>query len=237
VIINLIASTATEKGLSVQAELDSGIYPTGIKVSDEELAAVPLKPASFQGDWDLHDGRALALVVFYDQNVHRPTMCLVGFSTPEVHGGHTLVIVVFCDQNVYQLIIWHIGSFTPEIVVISILLHHQIPSVSAHDESSAKVWQRFGNRYQRIGGHRTVEEARTRLEAGFAAIGEACINASRKGKDLVEGAISTLRTMPYYLWRVDEGGESYVVEAVEQVVEGALVAGFFAGLLPLINSR
>ena len=40
VIINLIANTTTHAGLKIQAELDSGKYPTGIKVSDEELAAV-----------------------------------------------------------------------------------------------------------------------------------------------------------------------------------------------------
>ncbi|MGH8566329.1 MAG: ISAzo13-like element transposase-related protein, partial [Gammaproteobacteria bacterium] len=36
----------------IQAELDNGHYPTGIKVSDEELAAVNLKRAEFHGDWN-----------------------------------------------------------------------------------------------------------------------------------------------------------------------------------------
>jgi hypothetical protein len=52
VIINLIANTATQEGLNIQAELDTGAYPTGIKVSDEELAAVNLVPAGFHGDWN-----------------------------------------------------------------------------------------------------------------------------------------------------------------------------------------
>ncbi len=52
VIIQLIANTATAQGLHIQAELDSGVYPTGIKVTDEELAAVRLKPAPFHGDWN-----------------------------------------------------------------------------------------------------------------------------------------------------------------------------------------
>ncbi len=52
VIINLIASTTTRTGLKIQAELDNGHYPTGIKVSDEELAAVNLKRADFYGDWN-----------------------------------------------------------------------------------------------------------------------------------------------------------------------------------------
>jgi transposase len=52
VILNLIAATTTQKGLKIQAELDKGLYPTGVKVSDEELAAVNLKPADFHGDWN-----------------------------------------------------------------------------------------------------------------------------------------------------------------------------------------
>ena len=52
VIINLIANTATQSGLKFNAELDAGVYPTGIKVTDEELAAVNLKRDKFHGDWN-----------------------------------------------------------------------------------------------------------------------------------------------------------------------------------------
>jgi hypothetical protein len=52
VVVNLIGNTRTAKGLTVQAELDRGTYPTGISVSDEELAAVALEPASFRGEWN-----------------------------------------------------------------------------------------------------------------------------------------------------------------------------------------
>lgn len=52
VIINLIANTATQQGLIVKAGLDTGSYPTGIKVSDEELALVNLTPENFHGDWN-----------------------------------------------------------------------------------------------------------------------------------------------------------------------------------------
>jgi hypothetical protein len=52
VIINLIAATTTRKGLRIRAGLDDGLYPTGIKVSDEQLAAVNLMPDSFHGDWN-----------------------------------------------------------------------------------------------------------------------------------------------------------------------------------------
>jgi hypothetical protein len=52
VIVNLIAATSTQHGLFIRAELDTGHYPAGIKVSDAELAAVRLKPADFHGDWN-----------------------------------------------------------------------------------------------------------------------------------------------------------------------------------------
>lgn len=52
VILNLIAATSTQQGLRIKAELDSGLYPTGIKVTDAELAAVNLKRADFHGDWN-----------------------------------------------------------------------------------------------------------------------------------------------------------------------------------------
>jgi hypothetical protein len=52
VIVNLIAATTTQTGLTVQAELDEGHYPTGIKVSDDQLAQVNLKLDSFHGDWN-----------------------------------------------------------------------------------------------------------------------------------------------------------------------------------------
>jgi hypothetical protein len=52
VIVNLIAATSTQQGLKIRAELDSGLYPTGIKVTDAELAAVHFKPADFHGDWN-----------------------------------------------------------------------------------------------------------------------------------------------------------------------------------------
>jgi len=52
VVINLIANTTTKAGLKLQAELDEGTYPTGIKVSDRELSAVNLKRAQFHGEWN-----------------------------------------------------------------------------------------------------------------------------------------------------------------------------------------
>jgi Rhodopirellula transposase DDE domain len=52
VVVNLIGNTTTRTGLKVQAALDTNSYPTGIKVSDEELAAVKIERAKFHGDWN-----------------------------------------------------------------------------------------------------------------------------------------------------------------------------------------
>jgi hypothetical protein len=52
VIVNLIAHTTTRQGLYIEAALATNPYPTGIVVSDQELAAVSLKRADFHGDWN-----------------------------------------------------------------------------------------------------------------------------------------------------------------------------------------
>jgi hypothetical protein len=51
-VVELIAATTTKTGLKVQADLDTGYYPTGVKISDAELAAVPLQPHDWHGDWN-----------------------------------------------------------------------------------------------------------------------------------------------------------------------------------------
>ncbi len=52
VIVNLIANTTTRTGLTIQAELDNGTYPTGIKVTDQQLKNVRLQQAAFHGEWN-----------------------------------------------------------------------------------------------------------------------------------------------------------------------------------------
>jgi hypothetical protein len=52
VIMELIGATTTCTGLTVQAVRDLGTYPTKIKVSDAELAAVPVAPHTFHGEWN-----------------------------------------------------------------------------------------------------------------------------------------------------------------------------------------
>jgi len=51
-IVNLIANTTTETGLSVEASLDYTSYAQGIKVSDEEMEQLNLKREAFHGEWN-----------------------------------------------------------------------------------------------------------------------------------------------------------------------------------------
>lgn len=52
VVVNLIGATRTKSGLRVKARLDQNIYPKKVKVTDEELRSVKLKPHKFHGDWN-----------------------------------------------------------------------------------------------------------------------------------------------------------------------------------------
>ena len=52
VIVELIAATQTRSGLKVRAELDRGRYPLGVRISDRELAAVPLRRHDWHGEWN-----------------------------------------------------------------------------------------------------------------------------------------------------------------------------------------
>ena len=52
VIVSLIAATATSTGLRIEAALDPGRYPTGIKVPQKEMNALSLKPDAFHPEWN-----------------------------------------------------------------------------------------------------------------------------------------------------------------------------------------
>jgi Rhodopirellula transposase DDE domain len=52
VVVNLIGSTRTRTGLTIQAELDANTYDKGIKVTEQEMESVRLKRDEFHGDWN-----------------------------------------------------------------------------------------------------------------------------------------------------------------------------------------
>ena len=52
VVVNLIGHTTTETGLAIQSELDEGSYPTGRKVSDEQMEGLSIRREKFHGEWN-----------------------------------------------------------------------------------------------------------------------------------------------------------------------------------------
>ena len=52
VIVDLISATTTDTGLTVRCELDTGRYPKGIAVTDQEMAEIDLHRADFHGEWN-----------------------------------------------------------------------------------------------------------------------------------------------------------------------------------------
>ena len=51
-IVSLIGSTHSRAGLRVRSELDRGAYPSGVTVTDAQLATVRLERHRFHGDWN-----------------------------------------------------------------------------------------------------------------------------------------------------------------------------------------
>jgi len=52
IVLELLSHTTTKEGLTVTARKDSNSYPTGIKVSEEEIAALHLLRDAFHGEWN-----------------------------------------------------------------------------------------------------------------------------------------------------------------------------------------
>jgi len=51
-IVSLIGSTQSRSGLRVRSELDRGAYPSGLTITDAQLATVRLERHRFHGDWN-----------------------------------------------------------------------------------------------------------------------------------------------------------------------------------------
>jgi len=52
VVVNLIGSVTTDRGLRVKAALDENAYEAGVKVSDADLASIDLRRDEFHGEWN-----------------------------------------------------------------------------------------------------------------------------------------------------------------------------------------
>ena len=51
-VIELISATTTKTGLTIHADHDPATYTKGIKITDAQLAAVPLHPHDWHGEWN-----------------------------------------------------------------------------------------------------------------------------------------------------------------------------------------
>jgi hypothetical protein len=51
-VVELIGHTRTSKGLRVKAKLDTGSYPTGLKISDTQMKGLSLHKDVFHGEWN-----------------------------------------------------------------------------------------------------------------------------------------------------------------------------------------
>jgi hypothetical protein len=51
-VVELIASTTTKAGLTVRCELDTRIYPKGLKVDDAEMVTLNIKGVAFHPEWN-----------------------------------------------------------------------------------------------------------------------------------------------------------------------------------------
>jgi hypothetical protein len=49
-VIELISGTSTTTGLTIKADYDLNWYPKGVKITDAQLAAIPLAPHTFHSD-------------------------------------------------------------------------------------------------------------------------------------------------------------------------------------------
>lgn len=51
-VVNLIANTTTTTGLTVQCKLDPNLYPTKIKVTNQQKKSIPITRHEFHGEWN-----------------------------------------------------------------------------------------------------------------------------------------------------------------------------------------
>ena len=52
VVVKLISSTKTTKGLDVECEIDKGIYETGIKITKNQMEKINIIGSQFHGEWN-----------------------------------------------------------------------------------------------------------------------------------------------------------------------------------------
>lgn len=51
-VVNLIGSTKTETGLKVKCDIDTSLYPIGLKITNEQMEQLRIHPNDFHGEWN-----------------------------------------------------------------------------------------------------------------------------------------------------------------------------------------
>lgn len=51
-VINLISATRTKTGLSIKASLDTNEYQTGVRISDQQMQQLQIRPHAVHGQWN-----------------------------------------------------------------------------------------------------------------------------------------------------------------------------------------
>ncbi|MFE2738890.1 ISAzo13 family transposase [Streptomyces sp. NPDC059349] len=112
VIVQSIAATTTKTGLTVHAELDTDEYPTGIQVSDEEIAALPITRHRFHGDWNY---------TLHPQLPPGTTLINATTGQPPANNPHPLSMRALQDPELTgmtrQQLSELIGALTPELAL------------------------------------------------------------------------------------------------------------------------
>ncbi|MFF2520429.1 ISAzo13 family transposase [Streptomyces sp. NPDC058086] len=112
VIVESIAATTTKTGLTVHAELDTDQYPTGIQVSDEEIAALPITRHRFHGDWNY---------TLHTQQPPGTTLINATAAQPPANNPHPLSMHSLQDPELTgmtrQQISELIGALTPQLAL------------------------------------------------------------------------------------------------------------------------
>jgi hypothetical protein len=88
VILNTIAATTTATGLTVEAVMDHGAYPTGIAISREQVQALPITPHTQHGSWNytIAPTGASAILPRADERATARTQNLAVLDDPRLTG-------------------------------------------------------------------------------------------------------------------------------------------------------
>ncbi|MGW5276087.1 ISAzo13 family transposase [Streptomyces sp. NPDC004044] len=169
VIVQTIAATTTHTGLRVHAELDTNTYPTGAKVTDAAMAALPISRHTFHGDWNyvLHPALAPASPADASQKTNGAwdqqllsDPALTGMSKPELDALATVLEAIHDTKRGVRTGRPPRLSFTEQVLATVLHLRLSLPA-----EPLAVLFDS-----SRAAMHRTLHKIRQLLDQHGTAI-------------------------------------------------------------------